>query len=119
MAKGSAGAGDRAGQRGGFGRIVWLLWPYVQGRLSKLDQAEATYKSTSTNVWNKYLQVSMGEEGTGLLLYEIRGSTGEPAVELVDQYLDQAVKNDPAYAGAQGNWNRPRRWCRWRWSWGS
>ena len=78
-----------------------LLWPYVKTRLDGLHQAEQDFEVTAKSVSDRQIQFLKNGQAPEDFYTKYKASSDADKQNMVDQFVNSRVKDDPDYASKQ------------------
>jgi hypothetical protein len=91
-------------REGDFDGSYKLLWPYVKTRLDQLHEAEAAFQNTAKTLSDRLLQKLRNHDGPDdFYARHDAAATESEKRQIVDDYIDSQMKDDPDYAKTQAN----------------
>ncbi len=89
------------GREGDFNGAYAMLWPYVQSRLSQLNEAEASAQNAGKRIWDHEIQLLKDNKGPADFYERYKSAGKDQQSAILQQYMNQRIKNDPLYTSTQ------------------
>jgi hypothetical protein len=93
--------GTILGRQGDYDGAYALLWPYVKPRLDNLHAAEQANEKTMQQLWDREITLLKEDKAPQEFYDKYKAASGDEEKRMVRQYINERLKDDPQYTGAQ------------------